>query len=348
MKKLQKLAGVLLAMAWLSACDQRFDEVIEPISATDFPKQLVLSDGGNGDYEDEDNVDIDLELLPQFDPTGKELEGKINTLTADVTVNFEIKDLKGFTRLSDYVKEGKALYEIDDCTTSEDENIDLKFTLDLNTGKGSFIFPKGVEAVSLELEVDEDLFDDEVKNTADRGFTFAVTSITGASEKVVLNTETEFDYEVLDDDVIFGDWEVDVENATEFANFKSLFGSLDEDIAELEAADINKIEISFGYEGVQITVELKETEPDACDATELVNKEIEIEGAYEIDLDDLFNTLKGDMEFAEEIEQDNGSVVEFKFEGKFEIDPTDHEKMKLTLKGEYLDDITEKVLNLKK
>lgn len=349
MKPYIKYTLALTLMGMLGACDRRNDEVVEPISAENFPRQLVLSDGGDGDFEGEDNVSVEIELLPRFDVEGKELEGKNDPLTQAVTLNFEIKDLKGFTRLSDYVKGGKAFYEVDDCTTSEDEDIDLDFKLDLATGKGSVSFPAGVEGIEIELETDEDLFDDGETNGEERGFTVVLTGLTGAgTQGVVLNTSNKFEYQVLDDEVVFGDWEVDFEDDVEFAAFKALFGPLDEDIADLKAEDVDKIEISFGYQGVQIKVELIETEADECDPTDEVNKEIEIESEYGTDLGDLFDTGSGEIEFAEEIEQDNGQVVEFKFEGEYEIDPTDPEKMTLTLEGEYLDEIKKQTLNLKK
>ncbi|MDJ1499668.1 hypothetical protein [Xanthocytophaga agilis] len=348
MNKYTRVGLALLTCGLLAACDKRHDDVVEPISLEKFPKQIVLSDEGDGDIEDEDKVSIGIELLKQYDPSGEELGGIVNPLKEAVTVSFEIKDLEGFSKLSDYVKVGRAFYEIDDCTTSEDESIDLNFSLDLATGKGSVVFPAGVESIEIELETDEDFFDDKTLNTEKRGFTFALAGISASTENVVVNTVNEFAYLVLDDEAVFGEWEVDASDATEFAAFKNLFGSFDESIANLESTDVDKIEIEVGYEGFQLKITLNETEPDECDASELVNKEIELEGEYGGDIEDLFATLNGSLEFSEEIEQEDGKVVEFTLEGEYVIDPVDTEKLILTLKGEYLDDIPETILHLKK
>lgn len=336
-------AALLAAALAFTGCDDRDKDVVKPLSDTEFPQVMALSDGGDGNLEDDDKASISIELLAEFDPSGKELGGVVNPLTNNVTLNFEITDFKGFETLGDYVLGGTAFYEVDDCTTSEDEEVDLAFTLDLTTGKGSVTFPKGIEEMEIELELNPDLFDDKTLNADERGFTFTVTGLTGAPEGLLLNKTNSFDYVVLDDEAVLGDWELDASDSVAFAAFQALFGPLDEDLAALKADEVDKIEISFGYEGVEVKVELVETEEDECDPTEMVNKEIEIEGEYEIDLEDLFNTLSGDMEFAEEIEQEDGSVVEFKYEGGFEIKDG---SLHLTLSGEYNDEIAEQTLIL--
>jgi hypothetical protein len=347
MNTYSRIGLALLTCSLMAACDRRNEDTVEPVSPDRFPKQLVLSDQGDGGLEDEDKVSIELELLKQYDPSRKQLTGVVNPLKEPLTVFFEIKDLEGFAALSDYVKGGTAFYQIDDCTTSEDKDIDLKFTLDMATGKGSVVFPAGVESVEIELETDEDLFDDDRLNTGKRGFTFALTGIT-ATENVVVNTANTFEYQVLDDEAIFGDWEVDVDNPAEFAAFKNLFGPFDPAISGLERAKVDKIEISFGYQGFELKITLTESKPDECDASELVNEEIELEGEYETDLKDLFAATEGSVEFSEEIEQSDGRPAEFTLEGDYAIDPNDAEKLTLTLKGEYLDDIPSTTLHLKK
>lgn len=113
-------------------------------------------------------------------------------------------------------------------------------------------------------------------------------------------------------------------------------------------AMVDKIEISFGYEGFELKVTLTETKPDECDASELVSEQIEPEGEYEMDLGDLLAATEGSVEFSEEIEQNDESVAGFTLEGDYAIDPEDPEKLTLTLKGEYLDDIPASTLHLKK
>jgi len=260
-------------------------------------------------------------------------------LATDVVVSFEIKDLKGFTRISDYVKGASGFYEVDECTEK-----DVAVTYNTATGKGTVVFPKGAESVEIELETDEDFFDDGVLNTRERSLVVAITSIQPTTSDVTFNPAVEFKYEVLDDEGIHGDWELDHTDPLQFAAFKKLFGLIDEDIKDLRAADVDKIEISIEFDEVKVLVELKQTETiTECGKTETVNKVIEIEAEIE-DLDTL--TASGDLEFVGEIEQDDTTLKEFVYGGKFRIIGS---KLELELEGEYDDETTGKQkLNLEK
>jgi hypothetical protein len=58
-----------------------------------------------------------------------------------------VSDFEGFAKISDYILDGTAFYEVDDCTTSEDNGVDLKLVFNRTTGKGSVTFPKDVEEI---------------------------------------------------------------------------------------------------------------------------------------------------------------------------------------------------------
>lgn len=323
---------MLTAFVLVASCDKKNDDLVYPLNQ--FPQVVKFDDEGDGDVEDEDHFSFVLTLNDKVDPSGKELGGKVVPLQQNITVHFEIKDPEGFDNIGDYVKSWKAFYEIDDCTESDD----LPMEFDPVTGKGSVQFPAGVPEIEVEFETDDSFFDDDIVNDAERSLKIVLTSVEGGNENVVINPAGEFKYEVLDEEAIHGDWELDHEDADMFAKFKSLFGSLNEDIASLNAEDVDKIEISIEYNEVKVVVELKETEMvEECGETEEVNKTIEIEA----DLEGLSTlTTEGDIEFVGEIEQDDESVREFTYKGGFTINGG---SLELTLRGEYDDNETEEI-----
>lgn len=332
--KLSALAVLLSA----TACDKENDDLVTPLSASQFPQVLVLSDEGDGGLEDEDAFSFKITLSDKVDSSGKELGGKVTPLKEAVIVNFKVTDFEGFSKLSDYIKDAEAFYEIDDCTTSADEGIDVPMTFDVNTGMGTVTFPAGVEEVEIEFEIDEDLFDDNVFNTEKRKLTIQLTGIAVNNSNVQVNKTAEFTYHVQDDEGIYGEWKLDVANPTEFARFKQLFGLINEDIRDLEAADVEEIIMEFEFEEVKAIVVLKETEViDDCGSPKTENKVIEIEAEIE-DLTD--DELEGDVEFGEMIELDNGSFKEFIYAGSFRIVGG---KLTIELEGEFDGDQTDTI-----
>lgn len=341
---MKPLKYLLCAVMFLAACEKKNEDLVKPLVEGDFPQILLLSDSGDGELEDEDKFSFKITLADCVDPDGKELGGKIIPLTADVTVNFEISDFKGFPALSSYLLDAKAFYEIDDCTTSEDEDIDLNLVFDKNTGKGSVSFPKGVEEIEIEFETNEDLFDDNVFNTAVRKIEIKLTSVNSNEQKVVVNNQNTFEYLVLDDEGVYGEYELDVYDEDQFAAYISLFGLINDDVKNLKASDVEEIKIEFQYGEFKAIVVLKETEEvDECGEIETINKEIEIEGDFE-DLED--DKPAGDLEFVGDIEQENGAEKEFSYKGSFKLT---NGILELDLKGGYDDKETQKTtLILKK
>lgn len=331
------IGAALLLLA--GSCDKKNDDLVYPLSAEAFPQVIKFDDEGDGDLEDADEFSFTLTLNDRVDPTGEELGGTVVPLQQDVKVSFEVKEWEGFADLSDYIKGAKAFYEIDDCTTSEDQGIDLDLQFDPATGKGSVTFPKGVTEIEVAFETDEDLLNDNVLNDEERAIVFALTGVEGTgSESVTFNNAVAFKYEVLDDEGVQGDWELDHEDAVQFAVFKALFGRVNEDISALTADEVEKIEISIEYDEVKVSVELKETETiEECDGPEVVNKVIEVEA----DLEELaLLTDEGDIEFVGEVEQPDGSILEFTAKGSFVVNGS---ALELVLTMEYDDEESEEI-----
>jgi hypothetical protein len=321
------IASILLCLA---GCDKQNEDLVNPLSAEQFPQVIKLDEEEDGDLEDEDKFSFEITLNDRVDPEGKELGGMVIPLESDARVSFVVKDLKGFTKLSDYIKNAKAFYEVDDCTER-----DVSVQFNTVTGVGSVVFPKGVEAVEIEFETDEDIFDDAVLNTKERSLVVVLTGVQASGENVTYNPAIEFKYEILDNEGIHGDWELDADDPVQFAAFKALFGLVNEDIKNLRATEVDKIEISFEYDEVKVLVELKATETIVeCGKTEIVNKVIEIEMEIE-ELETL--QANGDVELIGELEQDDTTIKEFVYAGGFKIVG---DTLELRLEGEYDDDKT--------
>lgn len=327
-----------------TACDKKNDNLIRPNVDENFPQIILLADEGDGELEDEDSFSFVLTLAERQDPEGKELGGTIVPLTTDVTVHFEIEEWKGFDRLEDYILEAKAFYEIDDCNTSEDLDIDLNLVFDPATGKGSVTFPAGVEEVEIEFETDDSFFDDYILNTEERMLTIRLTGVDAGNTHVVANTHRIFEYVVLDDEAIYGEYEVAIDDPEQFAYYLALFGILHEEVASLSANDVEEILVEFKYGEFSTVIVLKETmEVNECGEIELVNREIEIEGDLE-EIDD--SSLDGEVEIVGDIELANGAEEEFVLKGKFKLDK---DTLLLTLTNEFDGEETEEVtLRLKK
>lgn len=330
---MKPLKYLLFAVMLLSACEKKNDDLVTPLVEGDFPQILLLSDEGDGELEDEDKFSFKITLADRVDPEGKEPGGKIIPLTDDVTVNFEVSSFKGFPSLSAYLLDAKAFYEIDDCTTSEDENIDLNLVFDKGTGKGSVTFPKGIEEIEIEFETNEDLFDDDLFNTTARKLEIRLTSVNPNGQKVVVNDQRIFEYQPLDDEGIYGEYELDATDPEQFQNYIDLFGLVNKKVKNLKPADVAEIKIEFQYGEIKAVIVLKETEEvEECGEggkTETVNKEIEIEGEFE-DLED--DKVDGDLEFIGKIEQESGLEMEFTYKGSFKLV---NGQLELTLQGEY-------------
>jgi hypothetical protein len=324
---------LLFCMAYFVSCDKENDDYVDPLSDSDFPQVLLLSDEGDGDLEDEDKFSFKITLADRSDV--HEPGGKVIPLDEDVTVQFAITGIEGFDKLTDYIKGAEAFYEVDDCTTSLDQGIDLNLQFNPATGIGSVRFPKGVEEIEIEFETDGSLFDDDDFNTDERSITI---QLTGGNGKAAVNKTAEFTYTIQDDEGIYGEWELDIHDAAAFSKFRQLFGPINEDIKDLDVDDVEEITISFEFEEVKATVVLKETETiDDCGSPSEENKIIEIEAEIE-DIDD--DLKDGDVEFGETLELDNGSFKEFTYKGSFIITGG---QLQLSLEGEFDDETTDEI-----
>lgn len=313
---MKHIFALLMLVGLVSACSKESFKHIKATEVSDFPKQILLKDKEVGELEDSDKAEFEIQLTEGIDPTGNELSGKPQVTDQPLTVHFELKNAEGFSAWGDYISGGTAYYEVDDCTTSEDLGIDLLFTFDAVTGKGSFLFPAGVNSVKLELGFIAAIMDDAAENSGERGFTFALTGISGTTENIVLNTDITTEFRVYDDEKVCGDWSADAADNSFFSNLKDLFIMANADLDGLTMAETDAIGVSLAFDEFELTVTLLETETvDACGTTETVPVEITIEGEME-DFDP--EALSGTIHFIVERENANGSVTEIAYEGTVE------------------------------
>jgi hypothetical protein len=332
--KINHITTCLLALAiGTAACTRENDEVVLPIPYEEFPQIIVFDDEEDGDLEDSDEAAFVLTLIDRIDPDGEELGGKIIPLTADVTVEFEVEAV-GFSNLADYILGWEASYEVDDC-----ESEDVTVSFDPATGKGSVVFPADVEEIEVVFELNDAQFDDDVQNGDDRGFEVTLTSLNSSGQNVLVNPEAGFEWKVLDDELIFGKWALDLSAPGNFENMKAMLGLVDADIAELNLADVDEVEFEFELLEAKFVIVLKEEETvEECGEIETVNVEIEVETEYEELTDD---DTAGEIELVGDVEDDEERVTEFVFKGEFSIE---NGRLTLTLEAEYDDETVEDIV----
>ncbi|MFA0965049.1 hypothetical protein AB9P05_24785 [Roseivirga sp. BDSF3-8] len=314
----------------LTGCSREDEDVTPVTTPGEYPQLILFDDEGGGELEDSDEASLVITLADRYDESAEELGGRIFPLSQDYMLDFSIVDTEGITNLADYITGAEAYYEIDDCTTSLDNGEDLVQSFDPATGAGTLLFPAGVEEIELVFILDETYFDDGDVNDF-RGFN---VRITGSGQEATVFSMP-FEYEVLDDEVIFGEWELDATNTEQFDRFKELFGLINEDVAGLQSADVEGITIEFAYDEMAVVVELTETEEvTECGETESENLEIEIEAGYD---DITRDAREGDIVLEDDVELENGAEEEFVYEGSFQIQ---NGVLTLTLTGEFDDEET--------
>ncbi len=315
----------LLMVFLLASC---YDQEIQPVAEEDFPLQIVLDAIEGGTYESDDSyglkVAFDEGIEEVTDEDGNVIAGSPGgtrgPADTDLTINFVIEDVEGLN-LGSEVSIDEIIYEIDDCTEGS-----ASFTFNQD-GTGSFTMPQGVEEIEIVFALDDASIDNDIENTEDKGFKFRLTGIDGSPENVLLNINNEFEYAVLDDEAIYNEWVLDHTNSDLLNKFLTALAPVNEDLEALEAADIDEIIFEYGFEEVKIVVVLTETEMvTECGETEEENLELEIEGEFSAEDDEIEMTL----------ENEDGD--EFIYTGTYTIDLQDPLTFTLTFAGVDEDD----------
>ena len=189
------------------------------------------------------------------------------------------------------------------------------------------------------FSVNEEFFDDEFLNDH-RGFVLDISAVEAKPDISVFSGN--FQYDVLDNEAVFGEWELDISDEEQFTRFQELFGLINEEVASLSAEAVAGITVEFGYDEMEATIELTETEMvEDCGEIEEENVVIEISAGY----DELTrDATEGEIVLEDDVEIDGGAEEEFSYEGNFIIEDG---VLMLTLSGSFDDEETEEItLNL--
>lgn len=305
-----------LSIVLLAACSKRDKDITLPIDLNQRPLQLILDESESGVLEDDDKIELEFTFIDQLDTTGNSLEGQKYGHHSNLRVTADLTDQNGFNDFSSLITGVGAYYDIDDCSTSEDLNIDLNPTIDFTSQTISFDIPAGQTEIKFVLEIDPTVFDNDLIDS-DRGFSVSISNIegNGAGASVKYVKDQAWEVKILDDEAIYGAWAYD-HNDPSLTNFLTLFGNFNEDLSGLTAADIDEIEFEVELDEVKVKIVLVETIIiTECGTSEEVNKEIEIE----FDLDDLSDALIGEMLLITEVEDPSGKIEEYEVSATFNI-----------------------------
>lgn len=269
---------IFFACLLLTACVD--NELKEEPNDDNFPLRLMVDAEEGGALADAEDYDLEIVFADHLGSTGNQ----------PVTLHYEITDIEG--DMEGVVAIDKIVYEVelDDCVYERELDFSpsadgLSGTIQLKADEDLGALPESFEVVFILPGLDE----------TEGKFSFALTSLSGPSN-VILGQPAVFEYEVLDNDVS-GEWEMNLDTEEAFESFKEVFGSLSEELDQIEFADITgKVTAEFEYEEMKFVIELKEEETvsvceDGETETETVNKEIEIEAEYEAEDGEL--TLEG-------------------------------------------------------
>jgi len=251
---------ILFLLILASACVDNELEVTPNDSG--FPFRLILDTDEGADLPDAEDFGVEIAFA---DYVGELPDGPV-ILTYDI---------EGEDSFDGSVEIDKVIYEVelDDCTFERELEFDANaktITLANDPDLGSM--PESFEVV-FQLPGEDD---------TEGSFTFTITGIQANDKPIVVGEPREFEYEVLENDVA-GEWELEIESASEFERFKEVFGLISPELNEITFADITgSVTLEFEFDNMQFEIELKEEE-EVCEdgETETENKVIEIEAEYD-------------------------------------------------------------------
>ncbi|UXX77674.1 hypothetical protein N7E81_09870 [Reichenbachiella carrageenanivorans] len=285
-----KYIFLLAAITFLAACAK--DEPEVEINDTDFPYRLVIDEEG-ADLADAEDYKIEISFADYLD----ELP------SSPITLTYTLSGEDDFVNVA--IDEVLYIYEDEDCEfereiTFDDQSITIPVDANLGTVPEEFEI-----VVAFNLPGSE---------ASDGSFKLAITSI-DTQENVVVNDLSEFEYEILDNDLA-GEWVLDLDE-TGFTDLKAVFGSISSDLNDLSFSEITgEVKFEFEFEEMKIEIELIEEENvTSCEngetETETENLIVEIEADYAAE--------EGELEMEGSFFNDEGEEIDFISEAAYEI-----------------------------
>jgi hypothetical protein len=304
MKKHIYYSLILLVIA--AACGDN-DLGIDP-KTENYPFRLMVDADEGGDLPDAEDYDLEIKFA---DHIGK-LPNK------PVTIHYTITDMED--DMDGVAEIDKVVYEVelDDCVYERELDFTSTPTADGLSGTITLVKDDDLETLPESFEV---VFVLPGLEETEGKFKFEITSLESEGN-VILGAPVAFEYEVLDSDVA-GEWEFEIATEEAFDDFKTVFAPLNAELQALEFEEITgKVTAEFEFGEMKFVIELVEEEEvteceDGVSETETVNKEIEIEAAYDAE--------EGELEFEGSYFSfgDDGEIndeIDFIIEAEYELD----------------------------
>ncbi len=280
---------LLLLGSLLASC--ALEEPETKIEDTNFPLRLQIDEEGAA-LADAEDYGIEIAFADYIgDLPANEIVLTYSLVGEDDFANAEIDEI-----LYEY-EDGDCVFEREIDFTSE--TITIPVDTDLGTVPAEF-----------EITVAFNLAGSEA---AEGGFAFEITEVQSA-DGVLFNQINAFEYEILENDAA-GEWVLEFADEAAFESFKSVFGLVSTDLAEIEFSEIaGEVVFEFEFEEVKIEIELNEMEEvtvceDGVPTIEEESLVIELEAEYEVEGGEI--TLEGSY-FNED-----GEELDFIIEGEY-------------------------------
>jgi hypothetical protein len=312
MKKYIYQAALALCTLFAVSCADNELEVTP--NDDNFPFQLIVDTDEGGDLADAEDYGLEIKFA--------DFIGDLPTETITLTYEIEAED-----SFFDAVEIDEVIYEveIDDCTYERELDFDpIAKTITITSDADLGTLPEAFEVVFTLPGADD----------TEGGFAFKIVSLQTTNENIVVGEPSEFEYEVLDNEVA-GEWVWVLESEADLTEFKEVFGSIAPGLDELAFDDIldddgdRIIRVQFEFGEMKFEIELAEEE-EVCEEgeTDTENKQLEIEADYDAE-DGEF-----ELEGSHFIIGDDGEIedeLDFVVEGEYSIDEIE-ETITLTFK----------------
>ncbi len=258
-KNSSKALYIILAIVAFSCADNNLERSIEDDT---FNFQIITDEEEGGDLASAEDYGVEITFADYIG----ELPSSGFTLTYSLSGEEDFEN----------VEIDKVVYEveIEECTFERELNFSSTAkTIEVLVDEDLGTIPESFEVVVVLPGTDG----------AEGTFEFKIESISN-NEQIVIGFPNTFEYEVVSENES-GEWVYEFENEADFNRFKNTWSLIFPELGEVSFADINgEVVLEFGFETIQLEIELKETE-QVCEDGEIEteNLTIELEAEYEIE-----------------------------------------------------------------
>ncbi len=290
-----KLNILFLSLATLFvACDGSNPDV-EP-NDNNFPFRIILDTDEGAALASEEDYALEIKFADYLG----------NLPNTPININYTFSDVEG--SFIGVVEIDEIIYKV------EIEDCEYEREIDFTDTQIMLMPDNDLGHVPEEFEI---VFKLPALDDTEGGFAFSLTDLS-SSANVLLNIGEQFEFEVLENELA-GEWVLDLSSEEKFENFKSVFSGLNAQLAALTFADITgEAVLELEYAEGKIEIELTNPEVETiCEDGETEEEEIHLELEFEWDGED------GELEFEGSYEVEEDDLIEeldFVIEAEYEID----------------------------